>query len=105
MAQDLIVCQADYEYSLTLAELSQCCGVSAEKILVLVNEGVLDPNGDSDRDWVFGGSDLVRARRALRLERDLGINPAGIALVLQLREESKRLHHRVKILEALLFDQ
>ena len=105
MAQDLIVCQADFEYSLTLAELSQCCGVSAEKILVLVNEGVLDPNGGSDQDWVFGGSDLVRARRALRLERDLGINPAGIALVLQLREESKRLHDRVQMLEALLFDQ
>ena len=37
--------------------------------------------------WRFSGAQLRRARIALRLERDLGLNAAGVALVLELLEE------------------
>lgn len=96
--------QADYEIRLTLGELSRCCGVTAERILVLVGEGVLSPKGATQPEWRFGAVDLVRARRALRLERDLGVNVAGAALAIDLMDEMQRLRERVRLLEALVFN-
>ncbi len=93
---------AEAEYSFTLAEMSHCCGVTAEQILLMVGEGVLQPTGGNQRDWRFAAGDLVRARRALRLQRDLGVNPAGAALAIELIDEMKRLRERVRLLEALL---
>lgn len=95
--------QPEMDYSLTLAEISQCCGVTAETILVLVAEGVLAPLGRLQREWRFAGNDLVRARRALRLEQDLGVNAAGAALAIELMEELEQLQRRVRLLESLVF--
>lgn len=95
--------QADIDFSLTLAELSRCCDVSAEKILLLVGEGVLSPRGRSQRDWRFASVDLMRAQSALRLERDLGINAAGAALAIELIDEMQQLRERVRLLESLMF--
>jgi chaperone modulatory protein CbpM len=95
--------QPDIEYSFTLAEISRCCGVSAEKILILVGEGVLNPCGQTQRDWRFGGSDLARAMQVLRLEQDLGINTAGAALAVELLDEMQQLRSRLQILESLIF--
>jgi chaperone modulatory protein CbpM len=95
--------QPDIDYSFTLAEISRCCGVSAEKILVLVGEGVLNPRGHTERDWRFAGSDLARAMQALRLEQDLGINTAGAALAVELLDEMQQLRSRLQLLESLIF--
>ena len=97
--------QPDVEYSLSLTEVSRCCGVDTEEILVLIAEGVLNPQGTTRQDWRFGGADLGRALSALRLERDLGINPAGAALALELLEEMQRLRDRVRTLEGLMFER
>ena len=95
--------QPDIDYSFSLAEISRCCGVTAEKILVLVGEGVLSPHGQSQREWRFAAADLTRAMSALRLERDLGINPAGAALAIELLDEMQQLRERVRLLESLFF--
>jgi chaperone modulatory protein CbpM len=42
-------------------------------------------------EWRFSGAALRRARIALRLERDLGVNLPGVALALDLLEELQRL--------------
>lgn len=95
--------QPDIEYSFSLAEISRCCGVTAEQILVLVSEGVLSPQGSTQREWRFASSDLSRALSAVRLERDLGVNPAGAALAVDLLDEMQQLRQRVRLLEALFF--
>ena len=97
--------QPDVEYSFSLAEISHCCNVSAEKILVLVGEGVLSPHGRSQREWRFASADLTRALSALRLERDLGVNAAGAALAIDLLDEMRQLRERVRLLEGLVFQR
>jgi chaperone modulatory protein CbpM len=91
------------EYRLTLAELCRSCGVQAEKVLLLVEEGVIEPAGKSPTDWSFPPADLQRARCALRLERDLGINGPGAALVVDLLDEMQHLRKRIDLLEGLVF--
>lgn len=80
---------------LTLAEISRGCAVHAECIIELVEEGVLAPVGPEPRQWRFTGMHLRRASIALRLQRDLGVNLAGVALALELLDEVNALRARL----------
>ena len=51
---------------LSLADLCRACAAEAERIVELVNEGVLAPTGVAPDFWVFTGVHLHRARVALR---------------------------------------
>lgn len=94
--------RGDVDFSLSLAELSRCCGVPAEKILILIGQGILEPCGRSEHDWRFAARDLLRAQSALRLERDLGVNAAGAALAIELMDEVRRMRERIRVLENLI---
>jgi len=81
---------------MTLLELCQACSAEREHVLAWVFEGVLEPVGESPQDWRFGGESLRRARLALRLARDLEINPPGVALALDLLDEIAALRARLQ---------
>lgn len=85
---------------LTLRELSALCEVHAERIITLVDEGVIEPGGAQPAQWRFAPVCVRRVRVALRLEYDLGLNPAGAALVMEMRDELQRLRARLRALEA-----
>lgn len=84
------------DIELTLVELCQASGTPQEQITLWVLEGVLEPRGRQPQEWRFGGTALQRARRALRLSRDLEINPAGVALALDLLDQIATLETRLK---------
>jgi chaperone modulatory protein CbpM len=73
----------DETTEITLAELTRTCRVHAEWVTDLVQEGVIEPSGRGPQ-WRFAATSIVRIERARRLQRDLGVNLAGIALALQL---------------------
>ena len=84
------------EDTLTLGQLCRACGVHADWIISLVEESIIEPQGQDIRLWRFSGASLVRARSALRLQRDLGVNLAGIALALDLMDELESLRAQMK---------
>lgn len=79
------------ELELSLGELCRSCRVQADFVVELVQEGVVDPMHPQASRWTFGGRSLTRVRRAASLQRDLGLNLAGVALALELLEERERL--------------
>ncbi|HEX9852953.1 MAG TPA: chaperone modulator CbpM [Woeseiaceae bacterium] len=79
------ILEIDIELSLT--ELCEACGAGSDTIVLLVEGGVLEPSGAGTSRWRFSGDSLQRAKRALRLQQDLGLNVAGIALALDLLDE------------------
>lgn len=83
----------------TLDEICCACTVQAEHILALVDEGILEPCDGNTGDWRFSGDSLPRARTALRLQRELEVNLAGVALALDLMDELKQLRRRLARLE------
>ena len=83
----------------TLGELSRACGMPAEWILALVEEGVIEPVGPKQSQWHFPGYSLRRVRIVQRLQSDLGINLAGAALALELLEEVETLRQRLAVLD------
>lgn len=84
--------------SLTLEQLCHACGVHTDWVISLVEESIIEPQGDEIHRWRFSGDCLVRVRSALRLQRDLGVNLAGIALALDLMEELENLRTQLKIM-------
>jgi len=75
----------------SLSELCRCCNLSAETMIKFVEQGIISPSqGQSVNQWRFHSSSLVRADKAMRLRRDLNVNLAGSALVLELLDE---IHH------------
>ena len=84
----------DDEVELTLADLSRMCAVEERHIIEFVEEGVLHAV-EVKQIWRFRGSALRRARLALRLERDLDLNLAGVALALDLMDEIDRLRREI----------
>ncbi len=94
--QHAAICILEEQSELTLADLCRACSVHTEIIIELIDEGVLEAAGTSPDDWRFDGHNIRRARVALRLQRDLGVNLAGAALALQLMEEIEALRSRLR---------
>lgn len=90
----------DDTFELSLAELCQSCSVHADTIIAMVEEGLLEPKGQSPSDWHFTGPALHRVTIAVRLQRDLHINLAGATLALELLEEIEHLHEQLQLLDA-----
>lgn len=91
---------------LSLADLSQACAAQTARIVELVDEGVLAPaGGAAPESWHFTGVHLQRARVALRLESDLGVNLAGAALALELLDELDNLRARLNRLDSDSLDR
>jgi chaperone modulatory protein CbpM len=76
---------------LGVADLARMFAVEERHIVALVEEGVITALEINTTEWRFSGADIRRARIALRLERDLGINLPGVALALELLEELEPL--------------
>ena len=92
------ICILEEQSGLSFEEFCRACGADAGSavFMELVEEGVLEPTGLSPSDWRFEGSSIRRARVAISLRRDLGVNSAGAALALQLMEELDTLRARLR---------
>ncbi|SDK76841.1 chaperone modulator CbpM [Microbulbifer yueqingensis] len=97
--REVVAAILDEHSELTLGELCRACGIPAEEVLALVEEGVIEPRGRGRARWRFSGICVRRVRRVYSLERDLGVNLAGAALAIELLEEIERLQARLARLE------
>lgn len=85
---------------ITLGELCRACGIEADYVIEYVEVGVIEPQqGREPREWRFEPNALSRLQRAVRLHRDLAVEPHGAALALDLLEELDDLRRRVRALE------
>ena len=79
------------------AEAAGCCRIHPRLLERLVQLGLCDPLAwdDRRREWIFSRDIIPLVRRIMRLRRELGINYAGIGVVLDLLA-------RIETLEAQL---
>ena len=86
---------------LTLYDLCRACAAQTDIIIEMVSEGVIDtavasPNQPPEH-WRFTGLHLHRAKVAMRLHRDLGVNFAGAALALELMDELQIVRAKLRV--------
>jgi chaperone modulatory protein CbpM len=71
----------------TLHEVCISCDVNPDWVAALVEQGAIEVVGRSRQEWQFATLSVLRVAKAKRLERDLGLNLPGIALVLDLLDQ------------------
>lgn len=81
------VVEGEVWFRLTRQEIIYSFGIDADLLQSMEEEGICAPVAPN----VYDDRALARIRTALRLQRDLGVNLPGIALVLELLAELERL--------------
>lgn len=83
-------------------DLMQASGLGWETLEILVDFGVIEPRGHSPGEWRFEARAIQAALTAARLQGDLDLNPAGVAVALSYQERIQELEARIRELECLL---
>jgi len=81
----------------SLGDLCRFCGIPAELVLEMIEEGLLYPQGSAPEEWSFTSVEIKRVQTTIRLQRDLRVNLPGCALALQLLEELEELRRLQRI--------
>ncbi len=89
----------DKNSTYSLHELCRICGVHAERVIEMVEYGILNPEGKSPARWQFTSKELNTLKKALRLQHDLEINLPGVAMTIELLEELETLRQELDKLE------
>lgn len=85
-----------------IEEVCDATGVSARAVTEIVAHGIVEPEGASQPDWLFDPQEIGVIKRAARLQRDLDIDWAGVALALDLLSEIDALRVENRMLKQRL---
>lgn len=93
------------EQSVSLRELCRLGRLSPAFAAELIDEGIIEPSNPEDDPlrWRFPMAAAERARIAVQLAQDLGVNTPGAALAVDLLERLRAMEARMRSLERQLF--
>jgi chaperone modulatory protein CbpM len=96
----------DLHMTVTLHEASTALELETRYVVEIVEAGIVEPrleqSGEAPDDWQFDANMLNRMQRACRLYRDLELDWAAAALVLDLLAEKEQLQRENQRLSRLL---
>ena len=67
--------------------------------------GIIEPYRSRGRIRLYSDSDIARLRQAKNLMEDLGVNLAGVGVILRMRERLNELQRRLEGMELYLKEQ
>lgn len=88
---------------LTLEEFCEVCHLTSDVLYDFVAYDIIQPQGAYEEEWLFDLEQLKRVQRALRLQHDLEMNLASVAVVLELLDEVDKLRRQVALYEKHYF--
>ncbi len=88
----------DANATYTPAEAAEKLGVSVADVESYVEEGLVTEARAEDGSLVISRAQMRRLWSVVTLHRDLGINLAGVAAVLQLREQFEQMRRDLELL-------
>lgn len=69
----------------SLEEISKIVDLNEKEIEEFESEGIIDFTNDQKR--TLSSKDLEKIKAAAALKKDMGVNPAGIDIILQMKEK------------------
>ncbi|MGO4000680.1 MULTISPECIES: chaperone modulator CbpM [Pseudomonas] len=87
---------------LDMAQFCEATDLPAVYVIEIVEHGILEPQGAQPQDWRFNDYELLLAKRAAKLRRDLELEWEGVALALDLLEEVQQLRSENQMLKQRL---
>lgn len=96
------VVQVSGQAFLSLEDLALAAGLHPDMVGRLVEYGLLETSAGASGSALFPASSVERLRSIMRLKSDLGVNLAGIAVILDMRERLVGLQAELARLRARL---
>lgn len=82
---------------LSYSEFQQATSADEAFIVELIEHAFIAPQGSSPNEWRFDAECLRRTKLALRFYRDLEVNVAGIALIVELMAELEQVRRELSL--------
>jgi MerR family transcriptional regulator/heat shock protein HspR len=80
-------------------------GMHPQTLRIYEQKGLVRPKRTAGNTRLYSDVDVERLQLIQRLTTDLGLNLAGVELVLRLEDELKKAHARIERLQAQLRDE
>ena len=79
-----------------ISAVAEMYGIHPQTLRLYEREGLLRPSRSDGNTRLYTDEDLERLEFILNLARDLGVNIAGIAIVLQMRERMEEMNRQMQ---------
>ena len=79
-----------------ISAVSEMYDIHPQTLRLYEREGLLRPSRSEGNTRLYTDEDLQRLEFILNLARDLGVNMAGIAVVLQMRERMEEMNRQMQ---------
>lgn len=99
----LVVVTVDEYVELTLEEICVACNASSEFIEEIIQYGIIEPRRMGLETLRFDLEHLRRIKMVQHLQKDLEVNIAGAALVIEMMDKMERMRKKLELLERHVF--
>ena len=96
-AQALVLWRTEHSL-LSVEELARAAGVQAGTVEVFVRYQLIEASTNPGSDQLFPTSVVDRLRRIVHLRQELGVNLAGVAVILEMTEHMEALQKELEVL-------
>lgn len=79
-----------------ISSVAEMYGIHPQTLRLYEREGLLKPSRTDGNTRLYTEEDLQRLEFILNLARDLGVNIAGIAIILQMRERMEEMNRKMQ---------
>jgi MerR family transcriptional regulator/heat shock protein HspR len=90
-------------YMISIA--AELVGMHPQTLRIYENKGLINPKRTRGNTRLYSEADLERLRLIQRLTTELGLNLAGVEVVLRLEDELRKAHDRIERLQRQLRDE
>jgi DNA-binding transcriptional MerR regulator len=87
---------------LTVEDLASAAGLNSDAVETFLRFGLIEPCLQTGSCPLFQGSSVERLQRIQRLRQDLGVNFAGVAVILEMAERIENLQAELEFLRGRL---
>lgn len=85
-----------------ISAVAQTYGIHPQTLRLYEREGLLKPSRTEGNTRLYTEQDIERLELILSLTRDMGVNLAGVEVVLNMREKMEHMQQRMKEFVALV---
>ena len=90
-------------YMISIA--AELVGMHPQTLRIYENKGLVSPKRTRGNTRLYSERDLERLRLIQRLTTELGLNLAGVEVVMRLEDELRKAHERIERLQRQLRDE
>ena len=79
-----------------ISVVSEMLGIHPQTLRIYEREGFIKPKRSGGNTRLYSEEDVEKLEMILRLTRDLGVNLAGVEVILSMREKMEQMQHEME---------